>query len=59
MGWADEEFAGIDLGDKRRDNRAVLLLEPLGGAAHGEYPRGLQRVGRDAGGVSLSDERGV
>jgi hypothetical protein len=29
MGWADEEFRGIDLGDKRRGDRAVLLLERL------------------------------
>jgi len=29
MGWADEEFRGIDLGDKRRDGRAVRLVERL------------------------------
>jgi hypothetical protein len=29
MGWADEELRGIDLGDKRRGDRAVLLLERL------------------------------
>jgi hypothetical protein len=27
MSWADEEFRGIDLGDKRRSRRAVRLLE--------------------------------
>lgn len=29
MGWADEEFLGIDLGDKRRDSRAIRLVERL------------------------------
>jgi len=29
MGWADEEFRGIDLGDKRRDGRAARLVERL------------------------------
>jgi hypothetical protein len=29
MGWAEGEFAGIDLGDKRRDRRAVRLVERL------------------------------
>jgi hypothetical protein len=29
MGWADEEFRGIDLGDKRRDSRAIRLVERL------------------------------
>lgn len=27
MGWADEEFREIDLGDKRRDSRAIRLVE--------------------------------
>lgn len=43
MSWAAEEFGGIDLGDRRLDNRAVLLLERLAnkptasipGACHG------------------------
>jgi hypothetical protein len=29
MSWADEEFLGIDLGDKRRDSRAIRLIERL------------------------------
>lgn len=29
MGWAAEEFASIDLGDARRDRRAVHLIERL------------------------------
>jgi hypothetical protein len=29
MSWAEEEFKGIDLGDKRLDKRAVLLAERL------------------------------
>ena len=29
MSWAEEEFRGIDLGDKRRDRRAIRLLERL------------------------------
>jgi len=29
MGWAEKEFRGIDLGDKRLDKRAVLLAERL------------------------------
>lgn len=29
MAWTDEEIRGIDLGDKPRNDRAVLLLEPL------------------------------
>lgn len=29
MGWAMEEFRGVDLGDKRLDRRAVLLAERL------------------------------
>jgi hypothetical protein len=29
MGWADEEFRAIDLGDTRRNSRAVRLLERL------------------------------
>jgi len=29
MGWADEEFLGIDLGDKRRGSRAIRLVERL------------------------------
>ncbi len=29
MSWAEEEFRGIDLGDKRRDRRAVRLVERL------------------------------
>ena len=29
MSWAAEEFLGIDLGDKRRDRRAVRLVERL------------------------------
>jgi len=29
MGWATEEFRGLDLGDKRREARTVLLAECL------------------------------
>ncbi|WP_295389198.1 transposase DNA-binding-containing protein, partial [uncultured Thiodictyon sp.] len=29
MGWADEEFLAIDLGDTRRNDRAKRLLERL------------------------------
>jgi hypothetical protein len=29
MGWAEAEFQGIDLGDKRRDRRAIQLVERL------------------------------
>jgi hypothetical protein len=29
MSWAEEEFRGIDLGDKRRDRRAMRLVERL------------------------------
>ena len=29
MGWASEEFASIDLGDTRRDRRAIQLIERL------------------------------
>jgi hypothetical protein len=29
MGWATEEFRDLDLGDKRREARAVLLAERL------------------------------
>jgi hypothetical protein len=29
MSWAAEEFKGIDLGDKRLDQRAILLAERL------------------------------
>jgi hypothetical protein len=29
MSWAEEEFKGLDLGDKRLDKRAVLLAERL------------------------------
>jgi hypothetical protein len=29
MGWADEEFQGIDLGDQRRNRRAIQLVERL------------------------------
>jgi len=29
MSWADEEFREIDLGDKRRDSRAIQLVERL------------------------------
>ncbi|MBK5962654.1 hypothetical protein CCR95_00660, partial [Thiocystis minor] len=29
MGWAEDEFRGIDLGDARRDRRAVQLVERL------------------------------
>ena len=30
MGWAEEEFETIDLGDRRLNQRAVLLAERLG-----------------------------
>ena len=30
MGWAEEEFATLDLGDERLDRRAVLPAERLG-----------------------------
>ncbi len=29
MSWAEEEFRGIDLGDKRRDRRVIQLIERL------------------------------
>lgn len=29
MGWAEAEFQGIDVGDKRLDRRAVQLMERL------------------------------
>ena len=29
MGWGEEEFKGIDLGDPRLNRRAVLLAERL------------------------------
>jgi hypothetical protein len=29
MGWADAELQGIDLGDKRRDRRAIRRIERL------------------------------
>ncbi|MBK5963271.1 hypothetical protein CCR95_06800, partial [Thiocystis minor] len=43
MGWAEDEFRGIALGDARRDRRVVQLVERLAerptasipGACHG------------------------
>ena len=29
MSWADDEFAGVDLGDKRLDSRLVKLCDSL------------------------------
>lgn len=29
MSWADAEFDGVDLGDKRRGGRVIRLIEPL------------------------------
>jgi hypothetical protein len=29
MGWAEEEFLGIDLADKRRDGPAIRVVERL------------------------------
>jgi hypothetical protein len=37
MSWAAEEFKGIDLGDKRLNNRAILAFRATGGEADGEF----------------------
>ena len=29
MGWAEQEFSGLDLGDKRRDKRLIKLVDDL------------------------------
>ncbi|MCP3680323.1 MAG: hypothetical protein GY782_08775, partial [Gammaproteobacteria bacterium] len=31
MNWAAEELSGINLGDKRLNNRSVKILDALGG----------------------------
>lgn len=38
MSWAAEEFRGIDLGDRRLDSRAVLLLERLANKPSASIP---------------------
>ena len=38
MGWAAEEFKGIDLGDKRLDKRAALLAEQLSAKPSASIP---------------------
>ena len=39
MGWAEKEFETIDLGDVRRERRAVLLAERLGQKPGASIPR--------------------
>ena len=56
MSWAGEERHTIDLGDKRLNERAVRLLEHR--ETDEQYPGLVQRLGRDAGGVSISEPRG-
>jgi hypothetical protein len=42
MGWASEEFETIDLGDKRLNDRAVLLAERLADSPSASIPKACQ-----------------
>lgn len=48
MGWADEEFQGIDLGDQRSDHRTIQLVEQ----PKENLPGACQGMGRNAGSLS-------
>jgi hypothetical protein len=42
--WVVEEMKTADLDDTRLDERLRNLLAQLGGASHGQHPRGVWRV---------------
>ncbi len=44
MNWAAEELSGINLGDKRLNNRSVKILDALGGNPINSIPASCPRV---------------
>ena len=52
MGWAEAEFQGIDLGDKRRGRLAIQLVERLSERPTASIPR-LHGMDRDPGRPSV------
>ncbi len=39
MSWSEDEFATLDLGDERRNQRAIRVADQLGGAPHESIPK--------------------
>ena len=58
MGWAEEEFETLDLGDTWLNRRAVLLAERLSQSLGRAY-RGMCELERDGGGVPVLDNERV
>ena len=47
MGWAQQEFEALDLGDARRNLRLIKLVDDLFGAADREHSAGVWGLGGD------------
>ena len=45
MSWGAEEFATVELGDKRLNKRLVKLVAATGGQANGEHSGRVWRLG--------------
>ena len=58
MGWAGTEFETIELGDVRRNKRAIRLVECLKRSTHGERATSLWGLGRNHGCVPILRQRG-
>jgi transposase-like protein len=54
MSWAAEEFKGINLGDKRLNQRAILLAERLAEKPTASIPGACGGSSGNPSGVSLS-----
>ncbi|MBK6905935.1 MAG: transposase [Rhodocyclaceae bacterium] len=53
MAWAEEEFAGADLGDKRLNRRLIKLTERFADKPTASIPGGLCRLERNGWHLSI------
>lgn len=53
MTWAEEEFAGAELGDKRLNRRLIKLTERFADRADGQHPGGLVPIGENGGNLPV------
>ena len=57
MGWAEQKFEKIDLGEPRLNRRAMLLVERFGVKTRREHSPGVRKLGRDCDGLPLPAQR--
>ncbi|KAB2926570.1 MAG: hypothetical protein F9K25_15995, partial [Candidatus Contendobacter sp.] len=58
MSWAQVEFHDLALGDARRTQRLIRLVDESVGPADREHPAGLRGLAGDQSGLSVAGQSG-